>query len=385
MRRQIVLFLFALGLSLRAAAQDAPPDPAAAIPPLLTEGDALYLKGDYEAARQSFLKAWDFAQQTARDNPLRYDVCKRLTNVRAAAGEFADADTWLQLAVTWRENILGQNDPAIPDDLLISANLCRGMKDFDRALYILLRVRTLHTAAFTANSIQVADDLSRMGQIYIDLKNPDAAIGALNAALEIRIRLNGPLHPTLVPDLDRLGELYTTGRDYEKSEAAFRHDLVIRETIYGKLHADLISTVDGLAYAMFGQKKYDAAEPVYQRLISLWVASVGPDHPMIAVVLDKVAVFYAEQKKYEQARDALERSSAIRAHFMATGLSQQATEQFSENHLEVAKALYARALAILDPPNPINEELRTQVEGILKTFDQMKDKPPAKKAPAKKP
>ena len=378
--------IFVLGITTCTAMQQdtISQDPAAAIPPLLKEGDALYLKGDYEAARQLFLKAWDLAQQTPNDNSVRYDVCKRLTNVRGAAGEFADADEWLQRAVTWRENILGQKDPGIPDDLLISVNLSRGMKDFDRAQLILARVRSLHMAAFTMNSTQVADDFSRIAQVYLEQKKPEPAINSLNTALEIRTKLNGPLHPTLVPDLDRLGELYTTVRDYEKSEAAFRHDLVIRETIYGKTHADLISTVDGLAYALFGQKNYDAAEPVYQRLISLWEASVGLDHPMIAVVLDKVAVFYSEQKKYEQTRQALERSAAIRAHFMATGLSQQATEEFSENHLPEAKALYERALAILDPPNPINEELRAQFVGILKAFDEMKGKPPAKKPLQKK-
>jgi len=97
-------------------AQDAPQDPSAAIPPLLQEGDSAYLKGDYEAARQAFLKAWEFAQQTPNQNSVRYDVCKRLTNIRAAAGEFAEADDWLQRAVTWRENILGQNDAGIPDN-----------------------------------------------------------------------------------------------------------------------------------------------------------------------------------------------------------------------------------------------------------------------------
>jgi tetratricopeptide (TPR) repeat protein len=367
--------------SFDAVAQDAQPDPAAAIPPLLKEGDAFYLKGDYEAARQSFTKAWDLAQQTPNDNPVRYDICKRLTSVRAAAGEFADADNWLQQAVTWRENILGQTDAGIPDDLIVSVNLCRGMKDFDRALYIIQRVRTLHVAAFTMNSTPVADDFSRAAQIYLEQKKPESAINSLNAAVEIRTRLNGPLHPSLVPDLDRLGELYITVRSYGKAEDAYRHVLVIRETLYGKTHADLISTVDGLAYAIFGQKKYDVAEPIYQRLISLWEESVGRDHPMVAVALDKVAVFYAEQKKFDEARAALERSTAIRAHFLATGLSQQATEEFSENHLDQAKAFYVRALAVLDPPNPINEELRAQFEGILKTFEQtqMPSKPPPRR------
>jgi tetratricopeptide (TPR) repeat protein len=360
---------FTLALSLLAAgfasAQD---DPATGIPPLLKTGDAAYLKGDYEAAFPLFARAWELVQQAPKDDPLRYDILKRLTSVRAAAGEFADADAWLQQAITWRENTLGQKDPKIAADLWISAALWRGMKDFDRALLIFQRVRAMHVAAFTFNSTQVADDFSRIAQIYMDQKKPEEAINSLNVALEIRTKLAGPLDLSLVPDLDRLGELHTAARDYEKSEDVFRHVLAIRETLYGKVHADLISTVDGLAYAVFGQKKYDVAEPIYLRLISLWETSVGMDHPMVAVALDKVAVFYAEQKKLDQMRDALVRSTAIRAHFLASGISQQATAELIAGRVEQAKAFYQRGLMVLDPPNPINQELRAQFETMLKDY-----------------
>src|ERR1035437_7266618 len=68
------------------------PTVAPTIPQLAKDGDAFYLKGDYEAARLAFTRAWELAEQTPRDNPVRYDILKRLTSVRAAAGEFADAD-----------------------------------------------------------------------------------------------------------------------------------------------------------------------------------------------------------------------------------------------------------------------------------------------------
>jgi tetratricopeptide (TPR) repeat protein len=352
------------------------------IPQLTRDGDALYLKGDYEAARQTFARAWELALETPKDNPERYAILKRLTSVRAAAGEFADADNWLQQAITWRENTLGWNDHGIPDDLLISVGLCRGMKDFDRALVILRRVRSLHIDAYTADSAMVADDFSRIGGVYAEQKNIHDAVTAIDAALLIRTKLGGPLDPALIPDLDRLGEYHTMLRDYPLAEAAFRHVLVIRETLYGKTHADLISTVDGLAYALFGQKKYDEADPVYQRLIGLWEFSVGKDHPMVAVALDKLAVFYAAQKKYPETRDALERSAAIRARFLAMGISQQATQAFAEHHQDEVKAFYQRGLAVLDPPNPINEDLRGEFEAMLKALDASPPKPaaPPKKA-----
>ncbi len=354
------------------------------IPQLTKDGDVWYLKGDYETARQTFARAWDLVQQTPKDNPERYAILKRLTSVRAAAGEFADADNWLQQAITWRENTLGWKDHGIPDDLLISVGLCRGMKDFERALVILRRVQSLHVEAYTADSAMVADDFSRIGGVYAEQKKIPDAVGAIDAALLIRAKLGGPLDPALIPDLDRLGEYHTMLRDYPLAEAAFRHVLVIRETLYGKTHADLIATVDGLAYALFGQKKYDEADPVYQRLIGLWEFSVGKDHPMVAVALDKLAVFYAAQKKYPETRDALERSSAIRARFLAMGISQQATQAFTEGHPDQVKTFYRRGLAVLEPPSPINEDLRAEFEGILKALDvpPPKSAAPPRNAPA---
>jgi tetratricopeptide (TPR) repeat protein len=358
------------------------------IPQCMKEGDAAYLKGDYETALASFTRAWELAQETAPENPARYDILKRLTSVRGAAGEFADADRWLQQAVTWRENILGAQDPKISDDLLLSVSLCRRMKDLERALVILRRVQGLHVALYTFNSAQVADDFSRGAQLYGEQKKLEEAINALNAAIMIRTRLGGSIDPSLIPDLDRLGEYQTVQRAYEEAEAAYRHVLVIRETLYGKVHADLISTVDGLAYALFGQKKYEAAEPVYQRLLGLWESSVGKDHPMVAVALDKIAVFEAAQKKFPEVHEALERSTAIRARFHALGISQQATEAFTEGHANLAGTFYQRGLAVLDPPNPVYDELRGQFEEILKTLEGPQGKtpapPPKKSAPAKK-
>jgi len=362
-------------------------DPAALIPPLLKDGDASYLKGDYEAAREAFAKAWDAAQQTPAGNPVRYDVLKRLTNVRAAAGEFADADQWLWQAIAWRESERGKEDPKIADDLLLSVSFYRSLKNQDRALEIMKRVQGLHAAIYGPASQIYADDFTRMAQIYAEQKKLVPAIAMHQIALGIRAKIAGPLDPTLIADLDRLGELYTTQRDYEAAEGAYRHVLVIRETLYGKSHADLISTVDGLAYALFGQKKYEDAEPVYKRLLDLWETSVGKDHPMVAVTLDKIAVFYAEQKKFAETRALLDRSVAIRSHFHAMGISQQATEAFGEGKIPDAKAFYQRAMVVLGEPNAVTEELRKQFEGILKALDEPAPKPgpaPKKASPASK-
>jgi tetratricopeptide (TPR) repeat protein len=354
-------------------------DPAGEMRTLIEAGDAGYLRGDYEAGRQAFEKAWQLAQETPADNPVRYDILKRLASIRAAQGEFVEADNYLQSAINWRENTLGQNDPRIADDLLVSVGLCRGMKNYDRAAATMNRVLAIHVPALGYDSTAVADDFSRMAQIDLERKRLPMAASSLNAALAIRKKLAGPLDVSLVPDLDRLGEVSTTMRRYDKAEEAYRLALVIRETLYGKEHADLLATIDGLAYALFGQKKYDEAEPLYQRLIPLWVWSVGGEHPMVAIALDKVAAFYADQKKYDQATEAASRANAIRAYCLAAGLAQQGAGQIAGHNQAGARALYRRALAVLDPPSPVYQELRATIEGVLKLLEG----PPPKTRPRK--
>jgi tetratricopeptide (TPR) repeat protein len=370
-------------LALATAAQE---QPTGEIKPLLESASTAHMKGDYEASRQSLLQAWELAQQRPSADPIRYDVLKRLVSVRSTVGDYADADNFLQMAINWRELTNGQNDPKIADDLLVSVSLCRGMKTFDRAMFILQRVMTLHRLAFGPDTTPIADDFSRMAQIHMDQKNLLGAENALRQAIAIRTTVAGPLDASLVPDLDRLAGLMIAVRAYDKAEALFRQAMVIRETLLGKEDADLIATVDGLAYAVFGQKRYDDADPLYQRLIALWTKSVGADHPMVAMALDKVAVFYADQKKFDQAREVQNRAIAIRARFLATGLSLAATAETAQQHKEEALAHYKRALLVLDPPHEIYDETRSIIEEIVKGLEPTPAaaKPAPKKSLSKK-
>jgi len=292
-----------------------------------------------------------------------------------------DADHYLQMAMTWREVTLGQDDPKITEDLLLEISFCRGMKDYFRALALVNTVLARHAKAGGYETTDVADDYSRMAQVLMEQKKPEDAVNPIQNAIAIRTKLGGPLDPSLIYDLDRLGAVQTVLREYPKAEQAFRHALVIRESLYGKMNADLIATLDGLAYAIFGQKRYDDADPIYHRLIGLWEASVGPEHPMVALALDKVAIFYADQKKYDQAKEASDRANAIRAKFLGNGLAEQAAEQLEEGNKDPAIALYRHALAALDPPNPMYDEMRTQIETLLNTIAPMPAKGLTKRTP----
>lgn len=348
---------------LSAIGQDPADDP---IQPLLTAGNASYLHGDYDAAGQSFEKAWELAKLLPNADPIRYDVLKRLSTARAALGKYDEANDFLSMAISWREQTNGPMDPKIADDLLQSVGYLRALKYFDDALVVLHRVIDLHTlAASNSENSNVADDFSRMAQVYMAMKLPGNAVNVLNRALTIRTKLAGPLDPSLIFDLDRLGAVYTATQAYDKAEDTYRHALVIRESMYGREDADLIPSVDGLAFALFGEEKYDEAEPVYKRLVALWEASTAPDHPMLAVAWQKVGVFYFAQKKFDLAKEAYDKGNAIRTLFLSTGLAEQAADTLKLGDKPAVIALYQKALKPLDPPNPVYDGLRKDIQAMI--------------------
>jgi tetratricopeptide (TPR) repeat protein len=338
---------------------------AATFQALLKEGDSAFANGEYATAGRSFEKALQIALQSPPDSPIRYEVLKRLTSSSAASGQFTDAQRYVRQAIEWRETTIGPNDPKIEDDLKLSVTLDMRTQEFDRALATARRIQAMHVKTYSSESIPAADDLLRIGQIYLAERKPQEAVHSLAEAAQVRTKLLGFLDPGLLPVLDRLNEAFVAIGGVGANRGVLRQALVIRETLYGENSTEILSTLEGLADACSAGGQSIAAEPLYLRLLSLWENLVGKDHPMVAITLDKLVVFYAKEGALEKAREALTRSVAIRARFLAVGLSHQAADEIAEEHLARAKALYNRALAALGPPGPANEELVSQIKKAL--------------------
>jgi tetratricopeptide (TPR) repeat protein len=308
MQAPALLSFLALGIL---AAQEPPPD----LDQSLKASRASFSKGDYESARKSIEEAWKLAEQTPADDLRRYEVLKQFSAVLAATRAYTEAENYLQLAINWRENTNGLDDPKVADDLIDLVALCRGEHDFARGLVVQERIVQIHMKSGGARDALLADDFDRKAQLHLNLKDPEKAVGAFQTALIFRESSAGPDHPAILPDLDHLAIALVTVRRYDRAEEVYRRALILRERLYGPTHADLLATLDGLAYSLFGQKKYDDAEPVYKRLLALWETSAGPGHPMVALMLDKMTTFYRDQQKWDQAKETAARAIAVRETF----------------------------------------------------------------------
>ena len=367
---RVILFFAALAL----CAQEFPPD----IETLLKTARTAYRKADYTAARASLEQAWTTAAALAPNDPKRYEILKQLSGVLGSAGDNDDAETYIQLAINWRETTIGREDPLIADDLIELATVCERRKDFDRAIAILQRVIGMHAKVHgNVENSDVADDFSRIALVQAAQDKPDLAISTLQTVLGIREKVLGQDSPGLLSELDRLGALQITARTYEAAETTFRRALVIRERVVGSKSPDLLTTLDGLAYSLFGQKKYDDAEGFYNRLLDLWTL-IG-NQMMIAETDEKIAVFYREQGKWEEGTNAASAAIALRALVSAAGLSTEATAWIAHGDKQHAIDIYKKAVATLDPDRREHDGLREQLKQILLQYESA---PPRATKPA---
>ena len=346
-----------------------------------------YAKGDYAAARQSLEQAWEHIQQAEPadpKDPKRYDILKQLSGVLSAAGDYAAAQNYVELAINWRETAISRDDPKLADEWIELATLCQRQKDFARALALLQRAQYAHIRDSGADSLPVADDFSRMALVYVDDHKPALAAEPLERAIQIRETVMGAEHPAILAELDRLGAIWINLREYPKAEVTYRRALVIRQRLVGPNDAGLIQSVEGLAYALFGQKKYAEAEPFYKRLLTLWVLSTGdPTHPMVALTLDKVAVFYRAQDRWPDGTDAADKANALRQLFLSSGLAQEATLREAHGDNKDAVRLYFQALGVLDESRPEHAALRQEIEKNLRELGA--EAKPRKASPKKQP
>src|SRR5579871_6241058 len=135
---------FAVAFLTAAFAQDAPQTPAAAAPDidsLMKTGKAAYQKGEYTPARESLEQAWKIADQLPPKDPKRLDVLKLLVAVDSASGDYKAAQYNQELVINWRENANGQDDPKLVDEWIDMSTICVRLKEFDRALTLLMFAR----------------------------------------------------------------------------------------------------------------------------------------------------------------------------------------------------------------------------------------------------
>jgi len=225
--------------------------------------------------------------------------------------QFAEAESFLKLSLTIREQVLGSEHP------------------------------------------QVALNLCCLAELHLDQGQPRQAKPLYQRALSICEQALGPEHPEVAVILNALALLYRQQGKYAEGEVLARRALTIREQALGAEHPEVAVILNVLGLLCQHQGKYTEAELLYERALAIREQTLEPDHPDVGVSLDNLALLLYILGKYAQGEPLARRSLIIcqRAFGpknlrVSTNLNTLAKLYRGQGKYDLAEPLYQEALAI---------------------------------------
>lgn len=189
-------------------------------------------------------------------------------------------------------------------------------------------------------TMQRASLLATKGRLLSDQGRYPEATAALEQALALRERAQGPEHWRLAAVLNSLGEvLRATGR-YDEALARFERARAITERALGPEHPNVGAILNNIGAVYESQNKHDLAKGMYEHSLRIDEATFGRDHPRVAISLMNLGALLDADGKPADAVPYFERALAI--HRRVTG----------GKHPDVAMSLHNLALAELHLGKP---------------------------------
>ena len=210
---------------------------------------------------------------------------------------------------------------------------------------------------------QMASELNKLANIYVDLGQYEKAIPLELRALAIREKILGPEHPDTALALSNLAWTYSALAQHDKALSLELRSLAIREKVLGPEHPDTATALNNLALTYIALAQHDEALPLQLRVLAIREKVQGPAHRDTALALNNLASTYNALAQREKALPLQFRSLAIRERLLgpehpdtALALNNLALTYRALAQREKALPLQLRSLAIwekvLGPEHP---------------------------------
>ncbi|MDP2956808.1 MAG: serine/threonine-protein kinase [Longimicrobiales bacterium] len=205
--------------------------------------------------------------------------------------------------------------------------------------------------------------MATMGTVYQGLGLYDDALALLSRALALREASLDPTSPEIAESLSRLGDLQLRRGDLEASEANLKRALAIQEAALGPDADEVGHTLLLLGGTILARGRPDEAEPLLARSLQIEERTLGPDHDMMPVIIQNLGTVAYYKGRFTEAGQYWSRAIALRERRfgaddpgIAPSLNNLGGVYFLEGRFDEALAAYARARAIytqsLEPDHP---------------------------------
>ena len=252
------------------------------------------------------------------------------------AGNYGKAKKWLGELLEIRE-AEGKESIELADALHEMGNLYLSLGQYDKAAPLFLRALSLKEKKLSTEHPSGAKTKAKLGDLYKAKGAFSKAENFYLQALAIYEKHSG-LEETTVADIRLdLGDIYLARADYVKAERLYNRAVAISQKIRGVNHPVIARLDAKLAEVFTAKGDLMKAEKFYGKSVAIIKHSLGENHASYARAVKKLADFYKENGHYRNAKRSY--TKAITVASRAFGAKHPFVAELSKSLSEVYEQL----------------------------------------------
>ncbi|TDB90500.1 tetratricopeptide repeat protein [Actinomadura sp. KC216] len=225
-------------------------------------------------------------------------------------GAVERAITYYQRALTSRERMLGEDDPATLTSRNNLAVAYETAGDFGRAIPLYERTLADQVRVLGENHPSTLISRNNLAGVYEALGDLGRAIPLCEQALIDSEQLLGEDHPDTLASRNNLAGAYGAAGDVGRAIPLFERTLADRVRVLGEDHPDTLISRNNLAGAYGAAGDVGRAIPLYERTLADRVRVLGEDHPQALASRNNLAYAYKMAGEVGRAIPLYERTLA---------------------------------------------------------------------------
>ncbi len=188
------------------------------------------------------------------------------------------------------------------------------------------------------------DLLTTFGRIYLDIGDPDAALGVLRRSIADRRRLYGERDHRLVETLQCLATAHQELAEFDAAESAFREALELTRETYGEDHLVVASRMNDLAILVERRGRPSRARALHEEALRIKRRHLPDDDVSVLSTLNNLGVLLQRMGHARQSQHLLRQVLAARRR------------RYGDDHVHVANALSNLMIAHRRLGDPVGAE-----------------------------
>ncbi|CAK81543.1 unnamed protein product (macronuclear) [Paramecium tetraurelia] len=252
------------------------------------------------------------------------------------------AEQMLFESIKIREELYTRQSIEVADSLHGLSQLFSDEGKIEEAMNSITEAISIWTEVLGYQHIKTAKSIYLKGNLYLRMKNTQENLSSaeklITESLEINLKIIGESSQDIADCYHSLGKIQAQNLNSNVFEQYFKKSQDILKTLYGDSHASIAIILNNFGRSYFERKQYEEAVNCFEESIKIYTQLCGKMHGNLAITLKNCADCHKELGRYKQAyldyQKSLEIYQKMQINSSQVNQLQNLMSQISDKYLE---------------------------------------------------